>query len=169
MKNSLLLLLVLFVAVELSAQQQFEVPQLSNEQKAEVLYSHVLAYNLSGISYAKSKGDSPQKYGEYVGNLFKPFWNPGEGFPAFATGMMYILAGLHPDNAMQIVYQDKKSLHFKLKNVDLSFKSGPAYAITYDEFLECAYGIISAIAEHMNVEFSHKMADGWYEVKLIEK
>lgn len=169
MKNSILLLLSLLFAIGLAAQQKFEVPQLSPEQKAEVLYSHVLAYNLSGISYAKSKGDSPQKYGEYVGTLFKPFWNPGEGFQPFANGMMYILAGLHPGNEMQIVYQDKKSLQFKLKNVDLSFKSGPAYGITYDEFLECAYGIISVIAEHMNVEFSQKMQDGWYEVKLIEK
>ena len=169
MKSLMILFFAMLLAGELKAQQQFVVPQLDASQKIEVLYSHAIAYNLAGISYAKSRGDSPQKYGEFVGTLFKPFWNPDEGFQAFANGLMYILAGFYPDNEMQIIYQDKKTLHIKLKNVDLSFRSGPAYGITYDEFLGCAYGIISVLAEHMNVEFSQKISDGWYEVKLIEK
>lgn len=154
---------------QLSAQEKFTVPELTSEQKQEILYSHVIAYDVAGIRFAKSQGVSPQKYGEYIGDLFKPFWNPEEGFPAFANGMLFILTGMHPDNEMQIVQQSEKMLEFKLKNVDSAFKMGPVYNITYEEFLACSYGTISVLAEYMNVEFSHKMNDGWYVVKLVAK
>lgn len=169
MKSIILALVCFFAASQVTAQQPLYVPRLDAEQKTEILYSHAIAYNLVGINYAKSKGDTPQKYGEYIGNLFKPFWNPGEGFPVFANGLMYILAGFHPNNKMEIVAQSEKSVYFRLKNVDLSFNSGPAYGITFNEFMECAYGILLVLSEHMNVEFSHKMKDEWYYVKLVAK
>lgn len=70
---------------------------------------------------------------------------------------------------MQIVKQSEKMLEFKLKNVDSAFKSGPMYNITYEEVLACSYGTLSVLAEYMNVEFSYKIADGWYVMKLVAK
>ena len=83
---------------------------------------------------------------------------------------MFILAGMHPDNEMQIVEQSDKMIRFKMKNVDLAFKMGPAYGITYDEFLDCSEGILSVLAEHMNTMFSQQITDAiWYEVTLKAK
>ena len=163
----MLIIFCFSLLTQLSAQNQFIGPEVTAEQKQEILYNHVIAYNLAGIRFAKSQGVAPQQYGEYIGDLFKPFWNPAEGFPAFANGMLYILTGLHPDNEIQIIRQNDKMLEFKLKNVDSAFKQGPVYNITFEEFLACSYGTISILAEHMSVEFSHKMKEGWYVVKLV--
>jgi hypothetical protein len=83
---------------------------------------------------------------------------------------MFILAGMHPDNDMQIVEQSDNMVRFKMKNVDSAFKMGSAYGISYEEFLECSEGLISVLAEHMNTTFSHKVTDEiWYEVTLESK
>ena len=148
----------------------FTVPKITPEQEKEILYNHVIAYSTTGISFAKTKGTSPIEFGEYVGSMFKAFWNPDDGFVAFANGLMFILAGMHPDNEMQIVEQDEKMIRFKLKNVDLAFKQGPAFGTSFEELLECSEGILSTLAEHMNVSFSHEVKDEiWYEVLLKTK
>lgn len=149
---------------------QFSVPEVTPEQKQEVLYNHVMAYAATGISFAKAKGVSANEYGKYVGKQFTSFWNPAEGFPAIANGLIFILAGMHPNNEMQITEQNEKMVRFKMKNVDMMFKQGPVFGSTFDEFMDCSYGIISVLAEHMNSAFSHNMTkDGWYEVTLAEK
>jgi hypothetical protein len=145
MKNLILVSVFILIANFISA-QQFSVPEVTPEQNKEILYNHVIAYCASGITFAKTKGTTPKEYGKYIGEQFKPFWSPADGFPAFANGMMFILAGMHPDNEMQIVGQSDKMIRFKMKNVDLAFKMGTAYGITYKEFLECSEGIISTLA-----------------------
>jgi hypothetical protein len=137
------------------------------EQEKEILFNHVIAYCCTGISFAKSKGTSPKQYGEFIGNIFKPFWNPDDGFPAFANGLMFMLAGMYPDNDMQIIEQSDKMLCFKMKNVDIAFQQGPAFGVTYEELLDCSEGILSVLGKHMNTTFSHKITDNsWYEVTL---
>ena len=146
---------------------QFVVPKVTPEQEKEILFNHVIAYCCTGISFAKKKGIPPKEYGEYMGEMFKPFWNPEEGFPAFANGLMFMLAGMYPDNDMQIVEQSGTMLCFKMKNVDIAFQQGPAFGVTYEELLDCSEGILSVIGEHMNTTFSHRIIDDiWYEVTL---
>jgi len=170
MKKNILTLISCVLFIQLNAQDLFTVPQLTNDQKQEVLYNHVMAYAITGISFAKSKDTSPEDYGRYIGNQFKPFWDPDDGFSVFVNRMIYILSGLHPDNEMQIVKQSEKMIKFRLKNVDLMFKEGPAFGITYDELLSCSYGIISTLADYMGVTFSHNMTeDGWYVVIMKAK
>ena len=67
---------------------KFEVPQVTPEQKFEVLYNHVIAYCNTGISFAKTKGTTPKEYGKYIGEQFLPFWNPEDGFPAFCLKIL---------------------------------------------------------------------------------
>ena len=169
--RTLCLTTILLVAVNcLNAQEKFTVPGLTSEQKQEVLYNHVMSYAVTGISFAKTQDVAPEKYGRYVGNLFKPYWNPEDGFPAFANGMMYLLKGIHPDNEMQIVEQNEKMVKFKLKNVDLLFQEGPYLGISYEEMLAFSYGVISELADYMNVNFSHSVTeDMWYEVTIKAK
>ena len=146
------------------------MPEFQDRQGKEILFNHVIAYCTTGISFAKTKGIPPKEYGEYIGETFKPFWNPEEGFPSFANGLMFMLAGMHPDNDMQIIDQSDIMLRFKMKNVDFAFQQGPAFGTTYEELLECSEGILTTIAEHMNTSFAHKVTDKiWYEVTLKTK
>lgn len=149
--------------------QDLSVPLLTDNQKEEVLFQHVMAYATTGIAFAKSKGVTPEEYGIFIGKAFTGFWDPSAGFPIFAAQMMYILAGLYPENQMEIVEQDANMVQFRLKNVDLSFRAGPMFGISYQEFLDCSAGIISTLADHMGVNFSHKMDGEWYEVTFIKK
>ena len=170
MRYRMLLFTCLLCFSQLNAQEQFSVPQLTSEQKAEVLYNHVIAYAVTGISFAKTKGIAPEDYGKFIGNKFKVYWNIADGFPVLVNRVMYILNGLHPANEMQIVTQDGNSICFKMKNVDLVFKEGPMFDVSYKDFLDCSHGIISTIAEHMNSRFSHEATnDGWYIVHLSKK
>ena len=168
MKKWSLLALGLFVACSLLA-QDLVVPRLTQEQKEDVLYQHVMAYAITGISFAKSEGNTPEEYGRFIGKSFSSLWDPSAGYDMFAGQLMYILAGLHPDNQMEIVEQDGKMIRFRMKNVDLFFQNGPVFDVTYQEFLDCSYGIISELAGYMGVDFSHRMEGEWYEVTFREK
>jgi len=169
MKSITIIISLIFSITVINAQQHFSVPQITTEQKQEILYNHVIAYAAAGIGFAKTKGATPEEFGEYIGAQFKPFWNPADGFPSFANGMLFILGGMHPDNELKIVEQSDKMIRFKLKNVDFLFQNGTAFGTTYDEFLACSNGIISTLAEHMDVGFNYITEDGWYEVKLEKR
>lgn len=170
MKKILSLVILVFLFAQISAQDGFTVPQVSQQEKEQILYNHVIAYAVTGISFAKSKGVSAEEYGRYIGKLFAPMWNPDDGFGALASGMMYILAGMHPNNEMTIIDQNKNMVKFKMKNVTMAFGQGPFLGVTEKEFLDCSYGVIDELAKRMNAEFKHKMGeDGWYEVMLKAK
>jgi hypothetical protein len=125
---------------------------------------------VTGISFARSQGVSPEDCGKFIGKRFMAFRNPEDGFVMLVNRMMYILAGLHPDNEMAVVRQDPKSVAVKLKNVDLSFKNGPMFVVSCKDFLEWSYGIISMIADHMGSIFSYNNdEEGWYEAIFTEK
>ena len=67
---TLLLSFLLFSGM-IQAQNQFTVPEITPEEKQDILYNHVMAYNTLGLSFAKTKGVSPADYGSYIGNYFK--------------------------------------------------------------------------------------------------
>jgi hypothetical protein len=149
--------------------QDLVVPQLSQEQKEEVLFQHVMAYATTGIAFAKSKGVSPEDYGRFIGKSFSSFWDQNAGYKMFAGQLMYILSGLYPDNQMEILEQNDRMIRFRMKNVDLSFQNGPMFGVAYQEFLDCSFGIISELAAYMGVDFSHRMEGEWYEVTFRDQ
>ena len=169
-KRIILTLTFVSLAGWLVAQGNFTVPEVSAEQKQEILYNHVFSYAATGIAFAKSQDVTPSDYGKFIGGNFTSYWDPAGGLNAFANGMMFILAEMHPDNGLQIVKQSDKMIVFQLKNVDMAFSNGPLYGVSYEEFLEFSNGLISVLANHMNVSFSDEMtSDGWYKVSMKEK
>ncbi len=159
----------LFSAATLCAQESFSVPQLTPEQETEVLYNHVLAYFAAGLSMAKEKGVEPEEYGKYIGDQFKVFWDPEAGFPFFVNQIMFILQGVNPYSEMEIKEQTSTMIRFTMSNMNMLFKQGPAYGITYDEFLACSNGLLKAVANHMKVNFAYKDTNGIYAVTLTKQ
>jgi hypothetical protein len=105
-----------------------------------------------------------------VGKLFIPFWDPSGGLALFGNQIMFLLAGMHPDNGMEIVKQSPTNLTFRMKNVDLSFKNGPVYGVSYEQFLEFSFGTLNELAKFMKLEFNHAVVDiDWYEITLVSK
>lgn len=169
MKILMIVFVGLFSASTLFAQKSFTVPQLTPEQETEVLYNHVVAYFAAGLNMAKEKNVSPEAYGKYIGNQFKTFWDPEAGFPFFVNQIMFILQGVNPYSEMEIKEQNKNMIRFTMSNMNMLFKQGPAYGITYNEFLACSDGLIKTIANHMKANFTYKDTDGLYEVTLTAK
>lgn len=169
MKSLSLFVTCLFLFNLSYAQDKLSVPELTEQQKQEVLYNHVISYAASGVSYAKSLGKSPEEYGRYVGSLFTPFWDPAAGLQGFAGQFMFIMAGIHPANEMNIVDQDENSIRVRLKNVDKPFKQGPLLGVSYEEYLEFSNGLLVVLAEFMKLDFSQRMADGWYEFSIVSQ
>ena len=59
---------------------------------------------------------------------------------------------------------------FRIKNVDLPFKNGDMFAVSFEEYLEMSRGVISTLAEHMDISFKHEFTtDGWYKVTFKKK
>ncbi|WP_297099879.1 hypothetical protein [uncultured Draconibacterium sp.] len=166
MKILTIVFAALLSASTLYAQESFTVPQLTPEQEKEVLYNHVYAYFAAGLSMAKEKGVSPEAYGKYIGEQFQVFWDPEAGFPFFVNQIMFILQGVNPYSEMEIKEQNAKMIRFTMSNMNMLFKQGPAYGITYNEFLACSDGLMKAVANHMKANFSYKDTDGLYEVTL---
>jgi len=169
MKILTIILAALLSASTLCAQDSFTVPQLTPEQETEVLYNHVYAYFAAGLSMAKEKGVSPEAYGKYIGEQFKVFWDPESGFPFFVNQIMFILQGVNPYSEMKIVEQNEKMIRFTMSNMNKLFIQGPAYGISYNEFLACSDGLLKTVANHMKTNFSYKDTDGLYEVTLTAK
>jgi len=169
MKILTIIFIGLLSASTLCAQESFTVPQLTPEQETEVLYNHVYAYFAAGLSMAKEKGVTPEAYGKYIGEQFKVFWDPEAGFSFFVNQIMFILKGVNPYSEMKIIEQNEKMIRFTMSNMNKLFKQGPAYGISYDEFLACSDGLLITIANHMKANFSYKNSDGLYEVTLTAK
>lgn len=170
MKSFNLFIFCFFSITVLYAQQPITIPEVTPEQEKEILYNHVVAYFATGITFAKTQGVSAEEYGKYIGNQFKPFWSPDAGLEAFATQMMFILKGVNPYSEMKIVEQNDQMIRFGMSNLDMVFQNGPAYGITYKEFLTASEGVISTLAEYLKVSFEQKVTDdGWYEVTMKSK
>lgn len=167
MKTLFCLVVFNFSFVMTNAQEKFQVPQPTTDQKIEILYNHVIAYAVTGIGFAKSQGVTPEEYGKFMGKKFTQYWDPSAGFHQLVNQLMFILAGMHPDNQMQIVKQDEKSITFKMKNVDIAFKNGPMFGVTYQDFLDCSQGIISTLAGYMHSSLSQRITEEiWYEITI---
>ncbi|MDX8338730.1 hypothetical protein SLH46_06030 [Draconibacterium sp. IB214405] len=166
MKTLIIVLIGLLSTTTLVAQESFAVPQLTPDQEKEVLYNHVYAYFTAGLNMAKEKGVSPEAYGKYIGEEFKAFWNPEAGFAAFVNQIMFILKGVNPYSEMEIKEQNEKMVRFTMSNMNLSFKEGGPFGVSYNDFLVCSDALISTIANHMNADFSYKDTDGLYEVTI---
>jgi hypothetical protein len=163
-------LITLLISVGMArSQEMVMVPELTPEQAGEVMYQHVIAYALTGVDFAKSQGVSPKAYGQYVGEQFKMFWNPDDDIWVFANRMMYILTGLHPANELELLEESPGMVRFRLKNVDLPFREGPAFGVTYKEYLDFSEGIIATLAGYLGLDFSHKMNGEWYEVTVTRQ
>ncbi|WP_346856823.1 hypothetical protein [uncultured Draconibacterium sp.] len=170
MKNLAVFALCLFFFSSINAQQMFTVPTVTPDQEKEILYNHVVAYFAAGVTFAKTQDVSVEEYGQYIGEQFKAFWNPEAGFEFFVNQIMFILKGVNPYSEMKILEQNDKMIRFQMANLDLLFKQGPMYGITFDEFLSCSEALLLTLADYMKVSFVQTVNDeGFYVVTLKAK
>ncbi len=54
--------------------QVVKLPQLTVEQKWETAEGNLVYFVISGISYAKSKGETPEDFGKWAGLVGCPYW-----------------------------------------------------------------------------------------------
>lgn len=54
--------------------QIVKLPVLNVEQKWEMAEGNLVYFIISGISYAKSKGEKPEDFGTWTGNVGCPYW-----------------------------------------------------------------------------------------------
>ncbi len=73
MKSIGLLISSFLIIIQLCAQEKFIVPEVSPEQKQEILYSHVIAYEVAGIRFAKSQGVLPRNMANTLKTCLSPF------------------------------------------------------------------------------------------------
>lgn len=170
MKKITVLALGVFLFGALYAQQSFTVPEVTADQEKEILYNHMVAYFATGITFAKTHDVSAKEYGEYIGEQFKVFWDPDAGFAFFANQIMFILKGVNPYAEMKIVEQNDKMIRFQMANLDVLFKQGPMYGISYQDFLDASEGVLAVLSDYMKVSYEQNVADdGLYVVTLRAK
>ena len=55
------------------------LPQLTQEQKWGKAESNLIYFVVCGIAYAKSKGESPEDFGTFAGNIAGSSWEDARG------------------------------------------------------------------------------------------
>ncbi len=71
------IVIAVFTANSVLAQdidQVVKLPQLTVEQKWETAEGNLVYFVISGISYAKSKGETPEDFGAWTGKVGCPYW-----------------------------------------------------------------------------------------------
>jgi hypothetical protein len=77
MKLVTTIVIAVFTANYILAQdinQVVKLPQLTVEQKWETAEGNLVYFVISGISYAKSKGETPEDFGAWTGTVGCPYW-----------------------------------------------------------------------------------------------
>jgi hypothetical protein len=54
--------------------KKMELPKLAVEEKWQRAQVNLVYFLVSGIGYAKSKGESPEDFGTFTGNTAVPKW-----------------------------------------------------------------------------------------------
>jgi hypothetical protein len=178
MKSKKIIMLVLFsftlstfIFAQEQTKQKIEFPQYTLEQKYERAEGNFVSHTLAGIAYAKSKGDTPDDYGKFIGELHGRGWQAGERNPIeyFVSGMNFNM-NLFNDFQMEILEQSDSSIKARMnRKWENQIKKQAEYGVTLDEFHNWLVHLWKAITNHLGLEYKQEFESDWITFTVIKK
>ena len=153
-------------------EQKIELPQLTLEEKWETAESNLYYFICCGIAYAKSKGDSPEEFGTFTGEVAAPSWEKGK-----AKGPAYLVRGISWNKQqfngfkLEILAESESSIRGRM-NIpweDVIKERSKRYGVSVDEFNRFFEKKWEAIADYLGLEYKQKVEEDWIVFTVTEK
>jgi hypothetical protein len=159
-----------------------ELPRLTLEDKWEVARGNIIYFVVSGITYAKSKGGSPEEFGTHAGNVAVPFWKTGAGGlkmtkEEIGEALAYFVKGVSENYQqfknfqMEILSQEAIEFKVRMKNFgeDVIRDEFTESGVTVDEYLRFFKKKWEAIANSLGLEYKQNTRDDWTYFTVTKK
>ena len=168
-------------AVEIR-EMEIELPRLSLEDKWEVARGNLIYFVVSGITYAKSKGGSPEEFGTHAGNVAAPFWRTGAGGVKTRSkdevgALAYFVEGISEnyqqfkDFQMEILSQEATTVKVRMKNFGEDVIRGlfAQSGVTVDEYFRFFEKKWEAIADSLGLKYKQDTKEDWAYFTVTRK
>ncbi len=151
--------------------RKVELPILYLEQKLGISIINLASYLTAGISYAKSFGQKPEDYGEFLGKIFSPNWQgiKGKGLPSFIEALSMNLQ-IYENFSMEILTESQTSIIVRINkyadNYIRQFASDTG--VSADEYYQCKGKMWEIIAEYLGFRYEQKLEENWILITVTK-
>jgi hypothetical protein len=172
MKKIFFFVFSILLAGTLLAQEKYQVPFRTADQKHGRTLSQFYWADAAGIAFAKSRGVSPYDFGKFCGNLAAPTWGSGNDFEGLVRGIIYNLENFrHISDTPLIVKENEDGSVSIIASDNMIHKYFPEgkSVVSYDEVKEAMKGNMEPIATHMGATITMETQDTLLVIKLMKK
>jgi hypothetical protein len=151
--------------------QIVKLPQLTIEQKWEMAEGNLVYFIISGISYAKSKGGSPEDFGTWTGMVGCPYWKEMDSLTP-AKFVQEISSNKQQFKDFQMEILEAKKLTIKGKMKGYGNKLVTEYhmgGVTEDEYSRFFKKKWETIANCVGFEYKQEEKGEWIYFSVSEK
>jgi hypothetical protein len=151
--------------------QVIKLPQLTVEQKWETAEGNLVYFIISGISYAKSKGETPEDFGTWAGTIGCPYWKGMDSMsPAKFIQEISANKQQFKDFQMEILEAKKAFVKGRMKgygdNLVTMYNMGGVTADEYTRFFNKKW---VTIAHCVGLEYKQETNGEWVFFTVSEK
>lgn len=154
-----------------SSNKEIKLPQLSVEQKWETAEGNLVYFVLSGISYAKSKGETSEDFGAWTAKVGCPYWqgidslNPAKFVQEISSNKQQF-----KDFQMEILEANKSMVKGKMKGYGnklvTMYNLG---GVTEDEYVRFFKKKWETIANCVGLVYAQETKGNWVFFTVSEK
>lgn len=148
-----------------------ELPQLTLEEKWSRAASNLVYFVVSGILYAKSKGESAETFGTFAGDVAAPFWEEakGKGPRALVNGISRNKQQF-ADFQMEILSESETAVEARMKGFGQRIIAEHwEPQVTVDEYVRFFERKWEAIADYLDLEYQQRAEGDWTVVTVTVK
>lgn len=140
-----------------------ELPQLTLEQKWRTAESNLIYFVVSNIAYAKSKGESPEDFGTFAGDVAAPSWeeDKGKGPQALVEGISWNKQQFH-NFQMEILSESETAIEARMKGFgEDTIIERPEPLVTEADYIRFFEKKWEAIASYLELEYKQRSEGDW--------
>lgn len=141
--------------------KMIELPQLTLEDKWETAQSNLIYFIVCGIAYAKAKGDSPEDYGTFAGQVAN--WDEAKG-----KGPLALVQGISSNKQqfrnfqMEILSQSRTAIRARMRRFgEDAIRKRKGSEVTVDDYLRFFEKKWQAIAEGLGLHYQQETEGDW--------
>jgi hypothetical protein len=152
-------------------QTRVELPQLTLEEKWRKAESNLIYFVVSGIAYAKAKGESPEAYGTFAGEVAAPSWEEvkGEGPRALVEGIAWNKQQFH-NFQIEILSESETAIEARMKGFgEDDVREWPEPGVTVDDYARFFEKKWEAIADYLGLEYEQEVEGEWTVFTVADK
>jgi hypothetical protein len=135
----------------------------------ELAESNLIYFNVSGIADAKSKGESPEDFGTFAGDVAAPSWEKEKGPQTLVEGISWNKQQFHKFQ-MEILSESEMAIEARMKGFGedaIGERLEPL--VTMDEYYRFFEKKWLAIANYLDLEYEQRREGDWIIITISAK